>query len=68
MPRQSFFEDLRKHYVSRECKDRRHSACDGYVPREDFAGHDHECDCFCHLTMAERMRLKARKELNKRWR
>lgn len=68
MPRKSFFEDLRKHYESLECKERRHSDCDGYVSREDFTGHDHNCDCHCHLTMAQRMRLKVRKEINQRFR
>jgi hypothetical protein len=67
MPRQSFFEDIRSHHISSLCKEKRHSDCDGWVPRKEFNGHDHECSCHCHLTIAERMRLKARKQINPRY-
>ena len=36
------------HYFSNECKAKRHTDCDGYVPRGYDEAHDHECECICH--------------------
>jgi hypothetical protein len=30
------------HYISQECKQKRHEDCDGYVLRKEFNDHDHE--------------------------
>jgi hypothetical protein len=35
-------------YTSEECKHRRHSDCDGWVPRGYDEPYDHPCDDLCH--------------------
>lgn len=67
MPRKNFFTEFHIQVTSINCVEQRHSDCDGYVPREEFTGHDKPCSCHCHLTMAERMRLKSRKETHPRY-
>jgi hypothetical protein len=46
-------------FISPACKEKHHDECDGWVPRKEWNEHDQECDCYCHLTMAQRLRIKA---------
>lgn len=66
MPRKSFFDDIRTHYISPACRAHHHEECDGFVLRKEFYEHDHTCDCGCHLTEAQRSRIRAVRETNKR--
>jgi hypothetical protein len=66
MPRKSFFDEIRQRHISAECKERRHEDCDGRYYPSEWLEHDKPCSCHCHLTMAQRMRLKVMKEIDKR--
>jgi hypothetical protein len=47
MPRKSFFEDLRKHYITVECKAGNHADCPLEIPPREWGEHAHPCDCEC---------------------
>jgi hypothetical protein len=51
MPRKSFFEELRKQYITAECKQDRHEECGLEViigDPTDFPVHQKPCGCICH--------------------
>jgi len=63
MPRKDFFTEIRTHYISPECKERRHSDCDGWVPRKDFNGHDKACSCHWRVAHPKVFGLRMQQEM-----
>jgi hypothetical protein len=66
MPRKTFFKEINAHHVSRECKEKRHSDCDGWYYPEEWNQPQPSCSCSCHLTKTQRERAKVGKELDRR--
>lgn len=51
MPRRSFFDEFKKHYLTPECKEGRHGDCDEEVILSDGIESPIKkkpCDCICH--------------------
>jgi hypothetical protein len=42
MPRKSFFEDLRKHYLTVECKAGDHADCPSEIPPREYGDGSYE--------------------------